>query len=94
MKKVIVYAVFLFVMVGITWGQATSVNGGSIQGTITDSSGAVVAGATLTIVDPDTGLNKTVKTDSAGFYSVGPLNPGNYTVSVTAEGLIACRLRQ
>ncbi len=86
MKKLIVHAVFLFVTVGISWGQATSVNGGSIQGTITDSSGAVVAGATLTIVDPDTGSNKAVKTDSAGFYSVGPLNPGNYTVNVTAEG--------
>ncbi len=67
-------------------GQAISVNGGSIQGAITDPSGAVVPGAAVFIKSKDTGLERTVTTDSAGFYSVGPLNPGSYSVTVSRQG--------
>ncbi len=66
--------------------QATSVNGGSIQGTITDAAGGVLPGASVTIKSVETDLTRTLKTDSAGFYSVGPLNPGNYTVDVISNG--------
>ena len=66
--------------------QAVSVNGGSIQGTITDPSGAAVPNASIIIKSPDTGLTKTISADSKGFYSVGPLNPGAYTVTATAAG--------
>ena len=70
----------------VSFGQAISVNGGSIQGTITDPSGAVVPGATVTITDTDTNSVKTLTTDSAGFYSDGPLNPGPYTVNIARSG--------
>jgi hypothetical protein len=86
MKKLLGLAVMLFAVVGLSFGQATSVNGGSIQGSITDPSGAVVSGASVTITGIDTGSVKTVTTDSAGFYSVGPLNPGNYNVTVVLTG--------
>ena len=66
--------------------QVTSTNGGGIQGTITDASGANIPGASVLITSRDTGYTKTVTTDSAGYYSVGPMNPGNYTVTVTAPG--------
>lgn len=69
--------------------QAVSVNGGSIQGSITDASGAVVPGATVVIRNPETGFSKTAKTDSAGFYSIGPLNPGGYSVTTSAAGFQA-----
>lgn len=68
------------------WGQAISVNGGSIQGTIMDSSSAVIGGATVKIVNPATGYKKILTTDSQGFYSIGPLNPGTYHITVTANG--------
>lgn len=71
---------------GLGFGQAISVNGGSIQGTITDATGAVVPNASIVITGTDTGFTKTISADSSGFYSVGPLNPGNYTVDVTAAG--------
>lgn len=77
-----------FFMVGVSlsaaMGQAISTNGGSIQGTITDPTGAVVPGATIVISSPDTGYSHTMKTDSAGVYSLGPLIPGKYTISITA----------
>jgi hypothetical protein len=68
------------------FAQAISVNGGAIQGTITDPSGAAVSGATISITGTDTGFKREVTTDKSGVYSVGPLNPGNYTVSVTSPG--------
>jgi hypothetical protein len=86
MKKFLTLMTLLFVTAMVGYGQATSVNGGSIQGTITDPSGAVVPGASITITGTDTGLVRAVTTDSAGFYSVGPLNPGNYNITVTRSG--------
>ena len=74
----------------LSYGQATSTNGGSIQGTIADPSGAAIPGATVVISDPATGYTHTLTTDKAGFYSLGPLVPGEYTISVSAanfEGL-------
>ena len=77
----------------MSYGQAVSVNGGSIAGTITDSTGAVVANAPVTILGTDTGFTKSITTDSAGFYSVGPLNPGAYTVTVSATGFQALSVK-
>lgn len=68
------------------FAQAVSVNGGSIGGTITDPSGAAVTGAAVSIVGTETGFRKNLTTDRSGYYQVGPLNPGSYTVSVTAPG--------
>ncbi len=70
----------------VVFAQAVSVNGGSIQGTITDPSGAAVVGATVIVSSPETGFSKTLQTDSGGFYSLGPLNPGAYLVTVSAPG--------
>ena len=88
MKKFSKFLVFLVMLTvsAVGFGQATSTNGGSIQGNITDSTGAQVPGATIVITDSDTRFTKTIKSDSAGFYSVGPLNPGPYTVEITAPG--------
>ena len=86
MKKFLTLMTLLFVTVMVGYGQATSVNGGSIQGTITDPTGAVVPEANVMITGTDTGLVRAAKTDSAGFYSVGPLNPGNYNITVTRAG--------
>ena len=63
--------------------QAISTNGGSIQGTVTDPSNAVIPHATVIIADPATGYSHTMTTDSAGFYSLGPLTPGSYTISIS-----------
>ncbi len=40
----------------------------------------------ITVVDTETGVSKTLRTDSAGFYSVGPLNPGPYTLTISQSG--------
>src|SRR5262245_63440923 len=60
--------------------------GGSIQGTITDSGGAVVPGATVVATNVATKVESTRQTNDAGLYVISPLPPGEYTVSVSATG--------
>ena len=69
-----------------TPGLLAQVDQGSITGTVTDASGAVVAGATVTLTDVDTGLTFTQTTGSAGQYTFSPIKIGNYTVKVGAPG--------
>ena len=57
---------------------------GRIQGTVTDSSGAVVSGADVTVTSVDTARQVTAKTGGAGEFSITALNPGRYTVEVKA----------
>jgi hypothetical protein len=77
---------FSFAATTASLAQVVSTNGGSIEGLITDSTGAIVPGAAVVIADRDSGFSKSVVTDRAGLYSVGPLAPGNYSVTVTAAG--------
>ena len=70
----------------LAYSQAVSTNGGSIQGTVSDPSGAVVPSAKIVIASPDTGYMKVLVSDAAGFYSLGPLPPGRYTITVVAPG--------
>ncbi len=62
-----------------------SINGG-ISGVVTDSSGAVVSGATVTATNVQTGVKATIKTDSKGFYNFPALQVGNYSVDVQESG--------
>src|SRR5204863_4905121 len=59
---------------------------GSIVGTITDSTGALVANAAVTVTNIDTGATTRTSADSSGNYVVTPLPVGRYTVTVEARG--------
>jgi hypothetical protein len=61
-------------------------NFGRIVGTVTDQTGAVLAGAGVTIIDVDRGLSRSLVTDSAGEYNAPTLIPGNYAVRVEIKG--------
>ena len=66
---------------------AAQVSGnGSIEGTVTDTSGNLIAGATVTCTSTATEISVMKTTTSAGFYVVSPLNPGDYTVEFKAQG--------
>lgn len=58
----------------------------SIQGLVTDASGAVVPDAKVTVLNVATGVNRATSTSSAGLYRVLDLGPGEYRVSVSKEG--------
>ena len=59
---------------------------GSISGTITDPSNAVVPNANVTLTQVATGVERTFVSGPDGFYSFPDIPPGNYTVKVTAAG--------
>ena len=69
------------IVTGQTLGAA-----GSIDGTVTDPSGAIIAGATVTIYNPVSGFERTASTNSSGYFSISnvPFNP--YHLTVTATG--------
>jgi hypothetical protein len=66
--------------------RAQTAGEGGIQGTVTDSTGAVVPRATVVATNVATGIKTTQVSTSAGLYDIAPLLPGIYTVTATAAG--------
>ena len=62
------------------------VTGATLTGTITDASGAVVAGAQISIKNSATGSTRDVTSDTNGYYVAPNLTPGDYEVRVSAKG--------
>ena len=85
MRRLILNVVGLCVLVVAGSGYAHAQNA-QVTGTVKDSTGAVVAGATATAMSPVTGLMRTSMTDSDGRYTLVALPPGSYTVSVALRG--------
>ncbi len=59
---------------------------GSITGTVFDNSGAVIPNATVKIINDGTNASSTVTSDGSGFFKAPLVDPGVYTVTVTATG--------
>jgi len=62
------------------------VAGGTISGTVTDSSGRVINNVQITITNLATGVTRDVTTNEDGFYSAPNLLPGTYEAKFTAQG--------
>lgn len=60
---------------------------GSIQGTVTDSTGAVIPNAMIHVVNQSTNIAADAKTNSVGFYQVPGLFTATYTITITAQGM-------
>jgi hypothetical protein len=67
---------------------------GSIHGTITDSTGAAVAGAQVKVFSPATGLSRTVATNDRGEYVASELPLGTYSITVEQQGFRTTTLTQ
>ncbi len=59
---------------------------GSVTGTVSDTSGAVIPGAKVTLLNTDVGLTMEGISDSGGRYTFSPVKIGHYTITVTASG--------
>jgi len=81
--------VTILLVVSLPAFSQTTISTGSIQGTVTDQSGAVVVGAKVTITSKFTGRAISVVTTSRGTYTSGALTPDNYLVHVEAQGFKA-----
>src|SRR6266850_3307300 len=73
----------LFILAGLATAQETR---GSLSGLVSDSSGAVVPGATMRLTNVETGVVLTTTSNEAGLYRFLFLNPGKYRLVVTISG--------
>ena len=79
------FLLFAFFCTTQALGQGTDL--GTIRGVVTDSAGAVIPGAAVTITDTSTGAVRASTTNGQGNYEVFGLSPGTYTVTITAAGM-------
>ena len=59
---------------------------GAVSGTVRDATGAIVPGATVTMINMATNQSRTAVSDAQGFFRVGGLEPGRYTVRTELSG--------
>ena len=87
MRKMLAAVVGVLVLGCLGAGRARAqATWGSISGFVSDSSGAMIAGANVTVTEVHTGVETKGVTDSSGLYNITHLLPGEYTVSVEAQG--------
>ncbi|MBV8865381.1 MAG: carboxypeptidase regulatory-like domain-containing protein [Acidobacteriaceae bacterium] len=82
-RRAVSLIAFAVMLVAAVWAQVTS---GTITGTVTDSSGAAVVGAQITVRDTGKGTVQQYTTDEAGNYVALYLTPGTYVVTVEKPG--------
>ena len=76
--------VFLPFFAGVlAWAQ---VDTGTVSGLVTDKSGAVIAGAVVTVTQQSTNIQTALRSNGTGFYSAPSLRPGAYVVTASHEG--------
>ena len=94
-RYIVRYCLALMVIVLFAFGTfAQSTTDGAIGGTATDSSGAAVPNAKVTVKNNGTNAEESVMTDNTGYFHAGKLQPGGYTVSVTAQGFAPFTVQQ
>jgi Carboxypeptidase regulatory-like domain/TonB dependent receptor len=78
----------LLLLIGVLWSRPAAAQGvfGTISGTITDSSGAVLPGAAVIVTNIATNVSKRLTTNAAGVYSATSLVPGSYKVEASLDG--------
>lgn len=84
MKKRLVLFLFAFlILIGVSYGQ---VDTGALSGLVTDATGAVIPGATVTATNVGTNAVRTATTTGNGTYSLGNLSASVYKVTIQAPG--------
>ena len=83
-RGIFAVAVTLFVLLAVS--AFAQFEKGSLGGTVTDSSGAVISGASVTITSTETGAIRNATTDSNGSFTMTALSPGTYEIQVAQKG--------
>jgi hypothetical protein len=91
-KRVALLLAALFCLIVLTPSTLFSQTAGTVDGTVTDSSGAAVAGATVTLTDKSTNIPLTTTTNGAGRYVFVEVRPGFYDLSFNKDGFRVTRL--
>jgi Carboxypeptidase regulatory-like domain len=81
--RILISSLFMFLVCSVAFGQDISAK---ITGTVTDASGAVISGATVTARETSRGTAYPTQTNADGVYYLSPLPIGDYALTVTAPG--------
>ena len=79
-------AIALFTLLAMPSTTHAQLTRGAISGTVRDQNGAVVPGAQVKVTNPQTNVTRETTTNDEGFYRVGAVEPGTYTVLVEKDG--------
>ena len=89
LRRMLLLVSILCLMVLVADPLSAQIDTGGITGTVTDSSGAIVPGATITLTNDATGVILSTKSTSTGTYSLTAIRPGTYTLRGEAAGFEA-----
>ncbi|HUO34902.1 MAG TPA: carboxypeptidase regulatory-like domain-containing protein [Candidatus Acidoferrum sp.] len=91
-RNLVVGVVFSFFLGLVPAFAQTTISSGSIQGTVTDPSGAGVPNAKITVTSKQTGQTEKLTSSASGVYSTVALTPGNYSVRIEATNFKTAEL--
>jgi hypothetical protein len=91
-RRLVLFGLLFFIL-PVCNLRAQTLTSATVVGTVRDSTGAAVAGATVHIRQPDTGAASTTVSGASGQYRFPFLKPGNYDITAEAEGLSASPVR-
>src|SRR6202000_2563693 len=84
-RRLLLISILLFGAAGVS-GNAQSTNAGDIRGSVTDPTGALIPGVTVTVLNVDTGVAKDFTTNQDGLYDTSSIVAGNYKLTFKREG--------
>jgi hypothetical protein len=85
-RPAVVRVILLLLILNLCGGAKAQFDSGAVLGTIKDPSGATIRAARVELLNTANGLKVTHQTDTAGSYEFDSVQPGEYIVSVSAEG--------
>src|SRR5579864_9158459 len=84
--RILRYAVVLLLSLVCVTATLAQTSTSSLRGTVKDAAGAVIQGAEVSVMNPETNYSRTMKTDPQGNYQFLQLPPGTYTLKVSSPG--------
>jgi hypothetical protein len=79
-------AIYVFALIALMAQLGTAQSTSQLNGSVTDSSGAAVAGAKITLTEPATGSKRTATSNGSGLYQFLDVPPGDYKLEAAASG--------
>jgi hypothetical protein len=85
-KGTALFMLFILTLWVTQIGHTQSINSGDIRGSVTDATGALISGVTVTVLNVNTGVSKDYVTNHAGLYDTSSILAGSYKLTFTKDG--------